>query len=329
MSLRLSGALATLLAVTLGLTACGSSDDTGAAAAETRVFAADNGDITIPKDPQRVVATGYAVPALIEADAKLVGISSWQRGIPMMSAEDKAKYDALDKIAGETADETDYEKIALAEPDLIVIGVPAPVLGDIDLERLEGVAPVVAIGPTVPDAWRELSRRQSDAAGRTATFDRAKAAYDEKAAALKTKYAGVLGSLKFGHVGGYGQVAKGNFMREYARSWGTNIAQDVGVTYYGEVKKKGGGSLDVSEQESIELLPESLRDADAITYTLEPDGTVGPAIKFVLDSPLWKSLPAVKAGRVYPIRYTQAATYESARLTLDSLDQAFAPLLNR
>ncbi|MBB5833634.1 hypothetical protein [Kribbella italica] len=32
----------------------------------------------------------------------------------------------------------------------------------------------------------------------------------------------------------------------------------------------------------------------------------------MLDSPLWKSIPAVKAGQVYPVRYTQAATYESA-----------------
>ena len=42
--------------------------------------------------------------------------------------------------------------IAEAEPDLIVIGVPAPVLGDIDVKRLESIAPVVAIGPSLPSA---------------------------------------------------------------------------------------------------------------------------------------------------------------------------------
>jgi iron complex transport system substrate-binding protein len=324
MSLRLLGALVLATA----LVACGAKEPE-AAPAETRVFAADNGEVTIPKDPRRVVATGYAVPALIEADAALVGVSSWQRGVAMMTDQDRTTYEKLEKVAGESADETDYEKIALAKPDLIVIGVPKPVLGDVDLDRLRAIAPVVAIGPTTPDAWRELSRRQADAAGRTATFDQAKNAYTQKAEQLKIKYATVLKGKKFAHLGGYGQVEKGNFMREYAGSWGTNIAGDLGVEYYGEPKKKTGGSANVSEYVSIELLPENYRDADAISYTLEPDGTVGPAVKSVLDSPLWKSLPAVKAGQVFPIRYTQAATYESAALTLDSLDQALAPLLTR
>ncbi|NIK56951.1 ABC transporter substrate-binding protein [Kribbella shirazensis] len=321
MFLRPLGAL--VLAV--GLVACGASDP-DPVAGQTRVFPADNGDVTIPKTPQRVVATGYAVPALIEAGAPLVGISLFTRSEPMLSAADKATYDGLTKIAGDTAAETDYEKIALAKPDLIVIGVPQPVLKDLDLNRLEAIAPVVTIGPTVPDAWRELSRRQADAAGRAADFDQAKTAYEKRAAELKAKYAQAVAGKKFAHVGGYGQVAQGSFMREYGKSWGTNIAQDIGVEYPGQPKNPGPGSQAVSEQVSIELLPDDLRDADVITYTLEPDGSVGPAVKFVPDSPLWKSLPAVKAGRAIPVRYTQAATYESAMLTLDALDKALAPL---
>jgi iron complex transport system substrate-binding protein len=132
--------------------------------------------------------------------------------------------------------------------------------------------------------------------------------------------------LKFGHVGSYGEVAKGTFQREFAGSWGTNIAQDVGVTYYGQVKVKGGGSKDVSEYPSIEELTESLGEADAITYSVQPDGTPNEAVKYVLDSELWKNLPAVKAGRTFAIRYTEAATYAAAMKTLDAVDQALAPL---
>ena len=75
--------------------------------------------MTIPVHPQRVVATGYAVPALIEAGAPLVGISTWTRGVPMMSPEELATYERLDKVAGESAADTSYEAIALADPDLI------------------------------------------------------------------------------------------------------------------------------------------------------------------------------------------------------------------
>ncbi|MFD9889369.1 ABC transporter substrate-binding protein [Amycolatopsis sp. NPDC059027] len=323
-SLRLLGALA--LSLTVAVTGCASN---GAPAAEggTRVFAADNGQITIPAKPQRVVATGYAVPALIEAGAPLVGISTWARGIPLMSPQDKATYDGLKKVAGEQAAETNYEAIANAKPDLIVIGVPAPVLKDIDVNRLKAVAPVVAIGPTVPSAWRDLSRRQADAAGALANFDRTQAEYKAKADQLAAKYKAVLPQLKLGHVGAYGEVAKGNFQREFNGSWGTNIAQDAGANYYGQVKKKGGGSKDVSEYPSIEELPTAFAEADAITYSVKADGSVPPAVQYVLDSPLWKNLPAVKAGKVYPFRYTEAATYKGAMMTLDAVDKAFAPLL--
>ncbi|MFI1196377.1 ABC transporter substrate-binding protein [Micromonospora sp. NPDC020750] len=324
-------AVAAALALAV-VTGCGSGSEPAAKSdggSGTRVFSADNGEIKIPTAPERVVATGYAVPALIEADAALVGVSTWKRGLAMMTEQDRATYDRLPKIAGESAAETNYEAIAAAKPDLIVIGVPKPVLADVDLKRLESIAPVVAIGPTVPDAWRELSRRQADAAGRTEHFEAAKDAYEKKAAELKAKYGTALASLKFGHLGAYGDISKGTFHREFAKSWGTNIAQDVGVTYYGEVKKKGGGGLDVTEYPSLEELPESLGEADAITYTLQPDGTPAEAVKQVIDSALWKNLPAVKAGRVFPLQYTEAATYESALKSLDSIDKAFTPLLNR
>ena len=137
----------------------------------------------------------------------------------------------------------------------------------------------------------------------------------------------MLPSLKFGHVGGYGQAEEGTFQREFNGSWGTNIAQDIGVNYYGAVKEPGPGSAAVSEYPSLELLSASLGEADAISYTVNADGSVSPSVQGVLDSGLWQSLPAVQAGRVFPFRYTEAATYGGATKTLDSIDQSLAPLL--
>lgn len=328
---RLAAAAATL-GLALSAAACGSDSDSVSASesisSETRVFAADNGDIEIPVAPQRIVATGYAVPPLIESDAPLVGISEWKRGIPLMTPDDLAEYESLEKIAGDmSAADTNYEAIARVDPDLIVIGVPQPAMVDLDLGALEAIAPVVAIGPTNPAAWSELTERQLDAVGQLDSYEANKATYDEKAAGIKEKYAGVLGSLEFGHLGAYGESAAGNFQREFAGSWGTNIAQDVGVNYYGEVKEKLGGSQDSSEYPAIENIPESFADADVITYTVEPDGSVGPEVQYVLDSELFKTLPAVRAGKVYGLRYTEAATYTSALQTLDAIDEALAPLL--
>ncbi|MUN41807.1 ABC transporter substrate-binding protein [Actinomadura litoris] len=324
---RLAAAAAAALVLA---SACGSGGSDGASgvsgSSRTRVFDAENGEVEIPARPRRVVATGYAVPVLIELGAPLVGISSWKRGIPMMSPADRASYDRLAKVAGEMAAETNYEAIARADPDLIVIGVPKPVLGDLNMKRLESIAPVVVLGPSSPSDWRDLSRRQADAAGSLGGYTKAKAAYEKRAGEVAAKYRGTLAKLRFGHVGGYGKVAAGTFMREYAGSWGTNIAEDVGVRYYGEVKDKKGGGAGVSEYPSIEEVSTSLGGADVITYTLEPDGTVGQAVEYVLESRMWKDLPAVKRGRAIGLRYTQAATYPSAAKALDALDQALAPL---
>ena len=331
MSLRRLRCLVAVAAVGLVVAAgCSSGTSSGSAApasGATRVVEADNGQITVPVEPERVVATGYAVPTLIEAGAPLVGISAWSRGVPMMTPEQVGTYNSLDRVAGEQAADTNYEAIARLEPDLIVLGVPVPVLGDIDVAQLQSLAPVVAIGPTLPDQWRELSRRQADAAGAAAGFDAAKAAYEAKAAALAEKYRDVVPRLKFGHVGGYGQVSEGTFHREFNGSWGTNIAQDVGVDYYGAVEGAGPRLPGGQRVPLARGLSASLGEADAISYTLNADGSVPPSVQRVLDSELWQNLPAVQAGRVFPFRYTEAATYGAATKTLDSIDQALTPLL--
>jgi len=314
------------LAVTLAGCA-GAQPSPGEVSGPTRTFAADNGEVVIPVKPQRVVATGYAVPVLIEAGAPLVGISEFKRSLPMMDEADRAAYDGLPKVAGETAATTNYEAIAAADPDLIVIGVPRPVLGDIDVERLTQLAPVVAIGPSVPSAWKTFSEKQADAAGASDGFDETRQAYLALVGQLREKYADVLSGVRWAHVGGYGEISGGTFQREFADSWGTNIAQDVGLRYEGQVRERTGGAGDVSENVSIEELSESVAGTDYISYTVQADGTPSAAVRFVLDSPLWKNLPQVKAGRTVALRYTEASTYAAATSTLDALDTQLAPLL--
>jgi len=317
-------ALVAASATCFALAACSSEADEPEKEAATRTFEADNGEVEIPAEPERVVATGYAVPVLLEVDAPLVGISEWGRGTALMTDEDLATYEETDKVMGETADSINYDAVAEVEPDLIILGVPLPVLGDVNMDRLESIAPVVVLGPGRPDDWKDLGARQSDAAGRADAYEETQEAYDERAAELSEKYADVLDGLQFGHVGSYGDITAGQFHREFAGSWGTNIATDVGVEYYGEVKDPSdGGSAEVSEYPSIEELPDSLGDADVITYSLQTDGTPAESVQYVLDSPLWKNLPAVKDGRAIGIQYTEAATYTSALQTLDAIDAAF------
>ncbi|OLT44717.1 ABC transporter substrate-binding protein [Saccharomonospora sp. CUA-673] len=328
-SSRLTKGAVAVAAFALTATVAGCGTGGGEATGETRQFEADNGTVEIPENPERVVATGYAVPTLIEAGAPLVGISSWQRGEPMMSDEDMQTYQDLPRVAGETAAETNYEAIAEQNPDLIVIGVPQPIFQEIDAERLESIAPVVAIGPDVPSQWKEVSHKQADAAGALEQFDEVKATYEEKAEELKGKYAEALDGVQLAHIGGYGEVENGTFQREFDGSWGTNVANDIGVEYFGEVAEKGEGSRAVSEYPSLEELPSALGEADAITYSVNHDGSLPEPVKYVLDSNLWNNLPAVQDDQTFPIKYTEAATYGQATTALEALDETFAPLLQQ
>jgi iron complex transport system substrate-binding protein len=70
----------------------------------------------------------------------------------------------------------------------------------------------------------------------------------------------------------------------------------------------------------------SLRHVDAIAGTLAADGSVSREVQYVLDSALWKGLPAMKEGDVFGIECTGATAYPSALRTREAIDAALEPL---
>ena len=85
------------------------------------------------------------------------------------------------------------------------------------------------------------------------------------------------------------------------------------MTYYGEVKEKGGGALDVTEYPSIEELPESLGDGrrhhlHASSPTARPPRRCSRCSTPHCGRTCRRSRPA----RSFPLQYTEAATYGSA-----------------
>lgn len=305
--------------LTAGLAACGSgSGDSAGTEVALRSFEAQNGTVEIPVDPQRIVACGYAAFPLIQAGADLAAVCEWNRELENMDAETLAAYEALPKVAPDGAvSELDYEAITAAQPDLIIMGVPARVQEEIDMATLEALAPVVFLGPSNPGQWRELGEQYADAAGVTDSYGGFKGDYEARAAEIAQKYAGTLGGLKFAGLCSVCGTEPGEFFREYASSYTTNLFDDLGFTFPGEP----ADPEDVhGEYLSLEQLPQSLADADVIVYGLEPDGSITPELQSVLDSPLWQNLPAVKAGNIVGIQHGNAATYETALLALDSID---------
>lgn len=307
-----------------GLAGCGDSGNDAAAGVDLRSFDAQNGIVEIPVDPQRIVACGYATLPLIQAGADLAAVCEWTREIESMDAETLAAYEALPKVAPDASiAELDYEAVTAARPDLIIMGVPARVQGELDMTKLEALAPVVFLGPTDPGQWRELGEQYADAAGVADAYGEFKDEYEARAAAIAEKYAGTLGGSKFAGVCSVCGTEPSEFFREYASSYTTNLFDDLGFDFFGE-------PVDPAEVHgeylSLEHVPENLGEADVIVYGVEADGSVAPEMEAMFQSPLWQNLPAVKAGNLVPVRHGSAATYETALLALNSIDTGLEAL---
>ena len=237
-----------------------------------------------------------------------------------MDDKTKAAYEALPKVAPDgNVSQLNYEGIVAAEPDLIIMGVPARVESQLDMAQLEAAAPVVFLGPTVPADWRVLGEQFADAANVSDNYGEFKDDYDAKTAELAAKYKDKLGSLTFGGVCNVCKPEAGTFSREYASSYTTNLFDGLGLQFPGTPADparhpRRTGIHREDRRKSREM-------SDVIVYGLNADGSMSPQLQELVNSELWKELPAVKAGNVVQVQHSLAATYQTALLTLDSIDE--------
>lgn len=172
--IRFGGALAALVLMALPL-----------AAAEMRTFEAANGSVEIPADPQRIVSLhdlSITLP-LVEFGGvdRIVGSHGRvdDAGAPYIRTVNilyDVDYDNTDIEFIGVFNETDLEKIALLEPDLIIGRA-----GNDDklLENLNKIAPTVLIDVAGLDYFGRM-HAVADAANLTAEYDRRLALYQEQ-----------------------------------------------------------------------------------------------------------------------------------------------------
>lgn len=322
------GAIA-LAGITAFATGCSdNSDETDTSAStqagEMRTFDTGEETVEIPADPQRIVACGYAVLPLIQSGANLSGICEWSRELDNMNDEDLATYEALPKLATDGDVTTlDYEALAELEPDLVIMGVPARAKDSVNLDQLEAIAPVVFLGPTTPSQWRTLGEQYADIANVSDEYGAFRDEYEARAKEIKADYADTLGSLTFGGVCDLCGSDPGYFFREYASSYTTNLFDDLGLDF-------PGTPVDPEDEHgeivSTENLSASLGSVDVIVYGVDADGNTSPELSELIASPGWQALPAVVAGNIVEVRHGNAATFETALLALDSIDDGLGAL---
>lgn len=323
-ALALVGALGLCVSLVAG---CGDDDSAADSAGDstaTRAFDADNGTVEIPTDPQSVVACGYAVLPLVQGGANLSAVCEWTRELDNMDAETRAAYDAIPKV-GRDADvaSINYEAIAAADPDLIIMGVPSVVIGELRMDALEALAPVVILGPIDPGDWRTLGERYADAAGVGDVYGETKAEYEALAAEIADRYADVAGDLTFGGVCTVCGAEANEYMREYASSYTTNLFDDLGFSFPGDPADPDGGH---GAYLALENITADLGAVDVIVYSVDEDGSLDPDFAALTETALWQNLPAVQAGNLVEVRHSRAATYQTAILALRAIDAELSEL---
>lgn len=286
----MAGAVAALL---VGVSACGSSDDSSdtsgsaSSAASEGAFpakvATKFGEVTVDKQPKRIVALGWGdAETVLALGGQPVGASDWLPfGGEGVGPWAKGMYDKAPELIGTM--EPEFEKIASLQPDLILdtkssgdqtrydtlkkiaptVGVPKD--GDQYKISWEQQTTMIAAAMGVPEKGKELIAETGK------KFEAAAEAHPEfKDATI------VLGSRTsegYGaYVGGTGRV---------------DFVERLGFKNSPAVEAKAGESFSVPiSKENLELL-----DADLTVMT-----PIGIPATDISNDPLYKAVPSVKAG---------------------------------
>lgn len=265
--------------------------------AETVIFHAGNGDITVPANPQRIVdLTDFHTGYFLALGVKPVGVTAGAMGNPYF----EGRLDGVEDLGVDPSP----EKILELNPDLIIAYT-----GSEGIDKLEQIAPVVAIEygkKNFKDEMIDLGKLTGKEKEAEEWVDQ----WKQKISDLKPKVEAAIGSKTVSILNPY---AKGLFVfgHSYGRG-GAIIYDEFGLKAPVEAQKAAIDSGTGWASISLEKLPEFSGD---IIFTCPWSGDTSDP-KIVYDSVIWRDLPAVKAGHVFQLN-PEADTY-SDPVTLEA-----------
>ncbi|MEU0983197.1 iron-siderophore ABC transporter substrate-binding protein [Streptomyces griseus] len=286
-----AGAVAALL---VGLSACGSSDggsDGSSASASEGAssgafpakVATKFGEVTVDKQPKRIVALGWGdAETVLALGGQPVGASDWLPfGGEGVGPWAKGMYDKKPELIGTM--EPEFEKIASLQPDLILDTKSS---GDqTRYDTLKKIAPTVGVpkgGDQYKLSWEQQTTMIAAAMGVPEKGEKLIAETEKKFEAAakahpefqdKTITIGSRTSEGFGvYVGGTGRI---------------DFVERLGFENNPKAEAQAGEGFSVSvSKENLDLL-----DADLTVMT-----PIGIPATDISGDPLYKAVPSVKAG---------------------------------
>ncbi|MDO3411807.1 ABC transporter substrate-binding protein [Saccharibacillus sp. CPCC 101409] len=269
--------------------------DSAAEESGTVTYESETGPVEIPAHPARVVALTNA-PNVISLGITPIGVDQWTAANPLFT--DKLKEAAI-------VSEEDPETIAAQAPDLIIAGAHMK-----NLDQLSKIA------PTVVYTWGKLNYldQQAEVGKLLGKEAEARQWVDD----FTARTAEIGGRIK----AKYGEdvtVSAIELDDKSAFVMGDNWARGTEILYQAmQLKMPDKVKEAVSEEGyyslSLEVLPEYMGDFIAVSRKLNADSEI-------MDSNVWKQIPAVKEGHV--IEFESTASSYSDPTTLEYLLDIF------
>ncbi|WP_206430101.1 iron-siderophore ABC transporter substrate-binding protein [Streptomyces sp. ADI96-02] len=288
----MAGAAAALL---VGLSACGSSDDSDSSASASAPGGASEGafpakvatkfgEVTVDKQPKRIVALGWGdAETVLALGGQPVGASDWLPfGGDGVGPWAKGMYDKSPELIGTM--EPEFEKIAALQPDLILDTKSS---GDqTRYDTLKKIAPTVGVpkgGDQYMISWERQTTMIAAAMGVPEKGEKLIADTEKKfeaAAKANPEFKGATITLGSRTSEGYGAYVGGTGRVDFVERLGFEnnpaVEAAAGESFFIPVSK-----------EKLDLL-----DADLTVMT-----PIGVSEADISGDKLYQAVPSVKAGR--------------------------------
>ncbi|WP_310550469.1 ABC transporter substrate-binding protein [Paenibacillus glufosinatiresistens] len=305
-----SAALAGVLMIALLASACGNSNNGSAsspapaespppataASAEPQsagktVTDAMGHEVKIPANPQKVLAS-YLEDYLVTLGVTPVAQWSVPNGVQDYLS---------DKLSGVPTISYDLplEAVISFAPDLILIGSESAVQNGL-YDQYSKVAPTYVLGDETGKDWRKALTTIGGLLGRSGQAEAAIAEYDRKAADAKAKLAKAVSGQSAAVVW---LVQKNFYLVDETQSSGSVLYRDLGLTPPNLVTDIPEANRASWNPVTLEKLAELKADH---LFLVNSDKTEGSD---VLNSAIWKGIPAVKAGHVYELEASSSWLY--------------------
>ncbi len=324
-SLR-AGFVGPVIVLALALAGCSSSGSENSTGDSTRVVQTDQGEVTVPADPQRVVVLNYALTGyLFNLDVPVVATTSedFDRDAEFSEFWGKKPVENKTEFLTWGMDGFDNETILELDPDLIIaggLGLPNNLAVDA-YDQLSAIAPTVIVSKNLATWQQQLGFIAKDVLGQDDAFDDLVAAHDERVAEVKaaiTVPPTPVASVSITADGTPYLLFEDQGLAKTLGELGFEPAPLVaenGLKPYTE----GGDMAELSTEQAGQIL------ADVPTLFVTGFNSDTTDVATLSKQPVWAALTSFESDHAYDLPYwVVRGDYDKAMALLDIIEKQFS-----